>query len=95
MPRVYNKHHKDAPPDAVYVGRPTKWGNPFKIGDTYNGVKLERGMAVEQFRDWLLYSDQGLKLQDDIRQHLRGKDLVCYCAPKPCHADILLEVANA
>lgn len=29
MPRVYNKHHGDAPPGAVYIGRPTKWGNPF------------------------------------------------------------------
>jgi hypothetical protein len=31
-PIVHNKHHKTAPPDAVYIGRGSKWGNPFKIG---------------------------------------------------------------
>ena len=35
------------------------------------------------------------KFRDAIRKELKGKDLVCWCAPKSCHADILLEIANA
>jgi hypothetical protein len=31
----------------------------------------------------------------DIKRELKGKDLICFCAPKPCHADVLLEIANA
>ena len=84
-----------APEGSVYVGRPSKWGNPFKIGDPYgNEPAMSRQQTIDQFRDWLLYSDQGLILYKDIEE-LRGKDLVCWCAPKPCHADILLELANA
>ena len=86
MPAVYNRRNKDAPPDAVYVGRPTKWGNPFSV------ARWGRDQAIAKYRAWL---------QDRIwagnrdPEELRGKDLVCWCKPAPCHADILLEVANA
>lgn len=91
MPNVYNKHHKDAPPDAVYVGRPSKWGNPFVISK--DGT---RDKVIEMFR----YRLERLMVEDPNNYHqliapLRGKDLVCWCAPKPCHADILLEIANS
>ena len=91
MPKVYNKHHKDAPPNAIYVGRPTKWGNPFKIGDEsyYPGTPMTRQDAVDHFR-----ASVTPEMETEIRQQLRGRDLVCWCAPKPCHADILLEIAN-
>lgn len=83
MPKVFNKHHKDAPPDAVYVGRPSKWGNLFKIGVD--------GTREECIR---LYALQVSTVHHQIVAALKGKDLVCWCAPKPCHADILLEIAN-
>jgi hypothetical protein len=94
MPQVLNKHKDVIPPDAIYVGRPSKWGNPFKIGGWYNGKRIKTRMeAVSVHKDWLLNSDMGQHLLEDIGE-LRGKDLVCFCAPLPCHADVLLELAN-
>ena len=87
MPKVYNKHHKNAPADAVYIGRPGKWGNPFVIGRG-----LSRKLVIEKYREWLASRPE---LVEAARRELAGKDLVCYCSPSPCHGDILLEVANA
>jgi hypothetical protein len=95
MPKVYNKRHKDVPKDAIYVGRPTKWGNPFThlVNRGLAEVKVgTREEAVSSYKDYLL-SHQNLI--NDVKLELRGKDLVCWCAPKPCHADVLLEIANA
>lgn len=85
MPRVLNKYKDKIPSDAIYVGRPTRWGNPFRMDD-----RTSRESAVQQHREWLLKQDELLC----SLWTLRGKDLVCFCAPKPCHADILLELAN-
>jgi hypothetical protein len=82
--KVWNKRDKNVPPDAVYVGRPSKWGNPFKIGK--HGT---REQVIEAYRLWLLRGN----LKDDLNE-LKGKDLVCWCSPLPCHADVLLELAN-
>lgn len=86
MPSVFNKYHGDAPPDAVYIGRPSKWGNPFIVGK--HG---ERGECVVLYRHWLLENEE---LMEQVRAELKGKDLVCFCKPRACHGDILLEVAN-
>jgi hypothetical protein len=86
MPRVYNKHGDDViPPDAVYVGRPSKWGNPFVIG-----INGSRDDVVMQYRRYL---EKSPALLTDLHE-LKGKDLVCWCAPRACHADVLLEKAN-
>jgi len=70
----------------VYVGRPSKWGNPFRMG--VDGTREE---VIAKYREWLLGNE---RLMADLEE-LRGKDLMCWCAPKPCHADVLLElVAN-
>jgi hypothetical protein len=93
MPKVYNKRDPSCPKDAVYVGRPSKWGNPFKIGQVsviHVGEKLNREQVIELYRQYL---DHNLKLIADLHE-LRGKDLVCWCTPLPCHADVLLELAN-
>lgn len=81
MPKVYNKHHRDASASAIYVGRGSPWGNPFRIGEHGS-----REQVIEKFRCEVLPK---LDLSP-----LKGKDLVCYCAPKACHADLLLEAAN-
>lgn len=77
------------PEGAVYVGRPTKWGNPFTVDAGHN-----RFDAVRDFRAMVegqLRSGVGYPLRE-----LRGKDLICWCPlHKPCHADVLLELANA
>ena len=49
---------------------------------------MTREKAIEYYRQYVA------KKHDVIRRELRGKDLVCFCAPKPCHADVLLEIAN-
>lgn len=79
--QVYNKRTGNAPDNAVYVGRGSPWGNPFRIGE--HGTRAE---VIERFRCEVLPSL-------DVSA-LRGKDLVCYCAPLPCHADLLLKEAN-
>ena len=79
-PRVYNKY-TGAPHDAVYVGRGSRWGNPFRIS-----FAQSREQVIERFRCEVLPTL-------DVRP-LIGKSLVCYCAPKPCHADLLLEAAR-
>lgn len=84
-PKVWNKRDPNCPKDAVYVGRPTKWGNPFVIGQ--DGTREE---VIEKYRVYILTERWFNGIEE-----LRGKDLVCWCAPKPCHADILLELANA
>lgn len=82
-PRVLNKRTDAIPPDAVYVGRPSMWGNPFRIG-----VDGTREQVLEWYKEWFHESNL-------IPAMLRGKDLVCWCAPEPCHADYLLEMANS
>lgn len=74
------------PAGAVYVGRPTKWGNPFIIGR--DGLNAETAVAFYQQHVF----DE---LRHDLDE-LRGKNLVCWCPieAKHCHADILLRLAN-
>ena len=86
MPKILNKRKDNIPPDAVYVGRPSKWGNPFKIVLGHIG----RDCAIADYETYILHSPD---LLNDLHE-LKGKDLVCWCAPLPCHADILLELAN-
>ena len=74
-------------PDTVYVGRPSKWGNPFGIT-----ADRPRERAVHLFRSYVY---DNWNFQDEIRKHLRGKNLSCWCKPSQvCHADVLLEIAN-
>lgn len=83
-PRVV--HCKREPYD-VYIGRPSKWGNPFVIGK--DGTREE---VIEKYRQWLvpILEEHGV---GPIAE-LKGKTLGCWCAPKPCHGDVLLELAN-
>ena len=70
-------------PNAVYVGRPSKWGNPFKVAEF--GVQ----QSLKLFR---LHLQEKLRQQPDFLEPLRGKDLVCFCKlTDPCHADIISE----
>ena len=96
------------PANTVYVGRPTGWGNPFKVGaditkfpfrDAYGPTVRDAAHAVEIFRG---YARITTFYADWARKDLAGKDLACWCPlvdadgnPVPCHADVLLEIANA
>ena len=83
VPKVYNRKDLDYPEDAVYVGRPTKWGNPYVIGRDGS-----RDYVIQKYRGWL-----SAQLRNGYLNlaEIAGKDLVCWCAPLPCHADVLLE----
>jgi len=72
----------------VYIGRPSKWGNPFKVGK--DG---KRGECIKLYKEWLCFPAQK-DLRLDIKAELCGKILGCWCAPNPCHGDILAEIAN-
>ncbi|WP_316196533.1 SLOG family protein [Bradyrhizobium sp. SZCCHNS3053] len=80
-PRVYNKHHKDAPDDAVYIGRGSPWGNRFVIGEHGDRDQVCNLFECEQLPDL------------DVSP-LIGRDLVCFCAPHRCHGDSILLKAN-
>jgi len=86
MPRVLNKRTDTCSPNSVYVGRPTKWGNPYIIGEDGN-----REEVVMKFKTYM----QGrFDLQEAAKKELKGKDLICWCAPQACHASVLIEIAN-
>jgi len=79
---VLNK--RDGNVDGVYIGRPSKWGNPFVIGR--DGSREE---VVEKYRRYALDRFELSELQE-----LKNKDLVCWCSPAPCHGDVLLELVE-
>ena len=106
------------PAGAIYVGRPTRWGNPFRVtrSSNYHGIPgswfvldelgrayhpeqdtqdSARQRAVDLFAATLSdREDASLSLQQ-VRAELAGHDLVCWCpTTSPCHADVLLAVAN-
>lgn len=83
LARVVNK--KDSSFD-IYIGRPSKWGNPYKIGK--DGTREE---VIEQYRNYLLFNNP--KLMRELYE-LQGKTLGCYCKPLPCHGDVLVEFVN-
>ena len=70
----------------VYIGRPGPYGNPFEIGRDGN-----REEVVEKYAEWVLTQPELLAI---IRTELSGKVLGCWCAPKLCHGDILVELIN-
>lgn len=88
MTQVVNKHHKV--PYDVYIGRGSIWGNPFShMENTQAQFKVEtREEAIEKYREWILTKPHLLKRLPE----LKGKKLGCYCHPKACHGDVLVEL---
>ena len=74
------------PAGAAYVGRPTKWGNPFRLQDFATAAE-----CVAAYRTYLLSRDD---LREAAVRELSERDLACWCPESsPCHADVLLEAA--
>lgn len=121
--RIQRKRAKGwrMPADAVYVGRPTKWGNPWRIvpvrdhsfpwGDAADVVHEVTGHSVGRFERvrhsshsptgaayWAMRAygrDLSADLIADAERELAGRDLACWCRlDQPCHADVLLWLAN-
>lgn len=77
-------HCKREPYD-VYIGRPSKWGNPFKVG-----VDHKRGECVDLYEEYIL---QRPELLADLHE-LKGKTLGCWCKPYRCHGDVLVKLCE-
>ena len=90
------------PTGSVYVGRPSKWGNEWTMHDAaaWNILPPERqAWLVRKYRfdlhGGLAGNFEETVTEADVRRELRGKDLCCWCPlGRPCHADVLLEIAN-
>ena len=98
MPDVYSKRWPQyIPAGAVYVGRPTKWGNPYShLNNTLAIYKTRTDKeAVAAYAKWIVKQpDLMIALCE-----LRGMNLVCWCStpmhPGPCHAHTLIKLANS
>lgn len=86
MYKVLNKHQAGIPAAAIYIGCGSQWGNPFRIGRDGDRVTV-----IAKYERWLADQHHLLRALDE----LRGHDLVCFCAPRACHGDLLLRLANA
>jgi hypothetical protein len=79
------------PEGAVYVGRPTRWGNPWSMSSD----KWSRSGATTAAQMYRRRTEAQLARGEIDLSPLRGHDLVCWCPlDQPCHADVLLELAN-
>jgi hypothetical protein len=70
----------------VYIGRPSKWGNPFILGK--DGTREE---VIRKYEEWLQTKPE---LIEAAKVELKGKRLGCYCHPRPCHGHVLARIAN-
>lgn len=88
--------------NTVYVGRPSKWGNPFITNVLVdNKYAVSQEQSVGFYKRWIIdhiVSNAFHKVpptKEEIQKELRGKNLACWCPlDKPCHADVLLYLAN-
>lgn len=69
-------------PYDIYIGRGSKWGNPFLMG--IDGDRIE---VIKKYKEYILKSE----VLKDIEE-LRDKVLGCFCNPLPCHGDVLIEL---
>ena len=105
--RVQRKRTKGwrMPPNTVYVGAPSRWSNPWRVGGVFHEGVIggdpwrftaitNAYYAVECYRKALSQPDRA-ELVQAITEELRGKNLACWCPlNQSCHADVLLEMAN-
>lgn len=78
-------HYKKSRYD-VYIGRPSKWGNPFRVGK--DGT---RDIVIQKYKHWILTQEELL----DSLQELEGRVLGCWCRPELCHGDVLVELSDS
>ena len=78
--------HCKVEPFDIYIGRPSKWGNPFKVGK--DGSREE---VIQKYRQWVRTNPM---LMTQLTTELKGKVLGCWCKPDACHGDVLAELAD-
>lgn len=94
---IHKRRTKHAHLNTVYIGRGTKWGNPFVIG-----THGDRAQVVELHRRWLAGDPEVAAMVpgltpptvEEIRRELAGRVLACWCKPAACHGDTLAGIAD-
>lgn len=86
IPSTTRVVHCKKEPFDVYIGRPSKWGNPFKIGK--DGSRED---VIAKYRQWILANPE---LIAKLPSELIGRTLGCWCRPNSCHGDVLAELAD-
>lgn len=76
----------------VYIGRPSKWGNPFshRTGTLARFMSASRSDAIERYEEWIREQPH---LMASLPE-LRGKVLGCWCRPRRCHGDVLVKLVE-
>lgn len=69
----------------VYVGRPSKWGNPFVIGKDGN-----RDQVIDEYKQWILRQPHLMRALPELKNKVLG----CHCAPRACHGDVLRKLVE-
>lgn len=69
----------------VYIGRPSKWGNPFVIGRDGN-----RNDVIRKYREWIIQRPELMEALPELKDKILG----CFCHPEPCHGDVLVELVH-
>jgi hypothetical protein len=80
MTKVVNLYKEEY---TIYIGRPSKWGNPFEIGK--DGSREE---VLQKYKKYILKRPELLEMLPQLKNQTLG----CFCKPKPCHGDILIEL---
>jgi hypothetical protein len=73
-------------PYDVYIGRPSKFGNPFRVR-----IDGTREQVIKMYEEWVRSQPELISI---IKTELRGKTLGCFCFPMPCHGDVLAKIAD-
>ena len=84
MIKVVNKRTHKPTPNDVYIGRPSKWGNPFIVGR--HGTREE---VIDKYRKWIETTNLPFQVGE-----LQDKTLVCWCKPHACHGDVLKQLVE-
>ncbi len=91
-----SRQHKQISPNGLpilYVGRPTKYGNPFQV--SCQSTLEFRKIQIEKYYQMILNNVWTEPTIRTLKQELKGKNLSCWCKiSEPCHADVLLQIAN-
>lgn len=105
VPKIYNIRTDNVPKNVFYIGRPSRYGNPYshKQGKYVGYLVSSRDEAISKYieyfekvmkRELPTYYTKEFITKEDVVKDLRGKDLSCFCTPLRCHAQYLIKIAN-
>lgn len=87
--REISKAEKEDEENYLYIGRPSKWQNPFPINKKAKDKMAERERVINEYKKHLWEQIKKGEITREDLLELRGKNLICWCAPLPCHGDVI------